>query len=98
MEKHKKEKSKSPELPKKSKKKPKRKIEGRTPERIKDEIRWLEYRRAKEFPKLRKDAHFHNLRVVQANDIITKALKALYKELEVAERLGLKGHGKKKKN
>lgn len=71
----------------------------RTPDDILLEIHWLEYRRAKEFPRLRKDVKstFFNLRLLQANEIIVRTLKQLYQELEVAEKLGLYKRGKKKK-
>lgn len=74
------------------------KIRGRTPDQIRDEIRFLEHRRAIELPRKRKDNSLLNARILQAEDILAKAIKNLYEELEVAERLGIKGHGNKRKN
>jgi len=73
------------------------KIKGRTPDQIRAEIRFLEYRRAVELPRKVKGQDALNSRIMQAEDILVKAIKNLREELEVAERLGIKGHGKKKR-
>lgn len=74
------------------------KIKGRTPDQIRAEIRFLEYRRAVELPRRVKGQDALNSRIMQAEDILVKAIKSLREELEVAERLGIKGHAKKRKN